>query len=152
MIKRSNDVAFLNHLLNHESIKPWVALGVDRLDATTVIASGAIFLATDLGGFLVVPSGRGMYDVHTQFLPEGRGKHALEAAKEALRYMFVQTDALALSTFVTDGNAAARHFTLLNHFVPFQDMQYFGQAGVQYLLTIKQWVTKELDTCQQPSR
>lgn len=56
------------------------------------------FLANEYGGFLFAHMGDGVYEIHTQFLPEGRGKKAKRAADEAREFMFTQTDCQVLRT------------------------------------------------------
>ena len=57
--------------------------------------------------FLVVAVGSGFYEVHSLFLPEGRGREALRASREATDVMFTATDCLELRTTVPHRNRSA---------------------------------------------
>lgn len=146
---RSTDSQFLNRVVNDPSVKPWVSLGVSGyLDMTPAVSNPEnIFLADEYGGTLFVKTGNGIYDLHTQFLPEGRGKHVREFAVEALRYMFVDTDCIAITTFIQDENLSAQRMALWCGFKPMQVAELLGKDGMIYSLTIKQWVQE--GKCQQ---
>ena len=119
MIERTFSAQRLNEVLNHPDVFRWVAApGIDRLDFT-VIASDPrnVVLMTDQGGFVFVPRGNQVYEVHTQFLPSG-ARIALKAAKHAAAFMFSHTDCTVISTYVPVGNERARRLTLAMGFTP----------------------------------
>jgi hypothetical protein len=149
MIARSTNAEFLNSVINHESVKPWVSLGFkQQWDTTTLLANPAnIFMANEHGGFLLIANGDGLYELHTQFLPEGRGAQLLKDAREALEYFFTRTDGIAIRTFITDDNKAAKRMARWLKFIPVESGVMAGFSGVYYLLTIKQWV-QEIRACQ----
>jgi hypothetical protein len=88
-----------------------------------------------------------IYEVHTAFTPEGRGPHVFALARQSLAYIFRQTEALAVKTFVAHNNRAARRLALGVGFVPLRDAATLGTPGTEYLLTVKQWA-KGLSVCQ----
>jgi hypothetical protein len=149
MITRTFDAQRLNVVLNHPEVFRWVsAPGVERFDFTSIAAEPRnVVLMNDHGGFVCVPQGEGVYEVHTQFLPEGR-KGALRAAREATAYMFEQTDCVALSTYVPEGNKGAKRLTELMGFA------HTGREGSwtypdgttvpidRYLLTKEVWLCR----------
>lgn len=51
---------------------------------------------------------QGLYEAHTTILPEARGKQGLEIVREALSWMFMQTDAVEIFTRCPQGNIAAK--------------------------------------------
>lgn len=145
----STDAVFLNRVINDPSVKPWVSLGFkQQLDVTALLSNSKnIFLANEFGGFLLIHRAPGMYELHTQFLPEGRGSTALKAARDALEYLFVKTDCLAIMTFIQNDNRAAARLARWVRFRPVEDAMVAGFEGKNYLLTIKQWV-QETRSCQ----
>lgn len=52
------------------------------------------------GFWLVLAKGAGVFEVHTNFLPQYRGAKALLASRLALDWMFLNTPALRLTSFV----------------------------------------------------
>jgi len=109
MIERSFDAEFLNSVLNHPEVYPWVCGEMSGpFDFTEIVKNPEHYvLRSEHGAFLVIHTGEGIYDVHTQFLPEGRGT-ALAAGKEAIEYMRAHSDFKELTTMVPDGNSPAK--------------------------------------------
>ena len=141
-LARSTDGAFLNRVVNDPPVHDAISLGSkDAIDLAAAVADERnVFLANEFGGFLLMNHGGGMYDLHTQFLPEGRGKIAIEAAIEGCRYMFVETDCIAMSTFIALGNRAALRLAKWMRFEKVGDSYVNNVAGEIYMLTIKRWV------------
>lgn len=125
MIRLCTDAAFLNEILNDPAVHPWVCgANAGPIDITPVLSNPSnIALVTDHGGFIFAKIGSGVYDVHTQFKPEGRGT-ALAAAKEAAQFMFTYTDCIRIETMVPEVNKAARLLTERMGFT------YQGRHGV----------------------
>lgn len=111
-LARTFDARFLNEVLNHPAVFKWCSTkGIDRLDLTTVAENQSNYvLMNEYGGFVFVPKGGSVYEVHTQFLPTG-ALVALSAAREAARYMFTQTDCESIVTYVPVGNRRAKRLT-----------------------------------------
>lgn len=108
MIKRTMDATFLNQVANHPEVRPWLG-GEGSLDLTEAANNPAnILLEADGGGWVLHPIMPGVYELHTMFLPEARGRSYFAAAAEALRWMFTQTDALEIVTRCPDDNGGAR--------------------------------------------
>lgn len=106
MIRRTFDPAFLNGVVNHPEVRPWVS-GEGVLDVTGAVTDPSNFaLVTDGGGFILMRHEPGIYEVHSQFLPEGR-KHTRKAMWAAFDYMFTRTDCERVITQVPDSNPAA---------------------------------------------
>lgn len=142
-LKVSRDAALLNRVLNDPSVLPYVSLGRESVDVAPLFENDStVFLATEHGGFLFVLCGDGLYEVHTQFLPEGRAG-VLALAREAVQYMFTRTPAIAVATFVVDGNERARRLTLAMGFREIGAKSINGFCGKGYLLTIKEWVCQQ---------
>lgn len=109
-LRFTRDATFLNTVANHPSVRP--ALGTDGeslCDLGVLLAlPGAFALESEHGGFVFTLTNDGLYEFHTQFLPEGRGRHAMEAALEGCRAMFEDYGAPGLQTYVPHDNSAAR--------------------------------------------
>jgi len=115
-LRRTFEATFLNQVVNDPRVRPW--LGGDRksrLDLQPAIDEGAIALINRDGGFLFVPKGEGVFEVHTQFLPSVKGK-AVWFAREAARYMFKTIGAEKLVTDVPEDNQAALGLALKTGF------------------------------------
>lgn len=139
MLLRSTEAGFLNSVVNDPSVKPWVTLGLGELDLTEAVNNpDNVFLANAWGGFLFVKDGD-CYECHTQFLPEGRGKKALEAAREAAWYIFTRTAALAIRTYVPRGNVAAAALARRVGFSVWGVVELLGTEMTVYMLTLKKW-------------
>ena len=73
-----------------------------RHDYVLYIGAGCVAA----GGFIAHKLMDARYEVHSLFLPEGRGGLAIECAREGLAFMFCATDCAAIRRFrrgVTDG-------------------------------------------------
>lgn len=116
---RTFDATFLNEVVNHAEVRPW--LGTDRVSrielAPLLADSGNIALVNEHGGFVFVQRKPDCYEVHTQFLPEGRGRSAIMAAREAVRYVFQRAFAKVVTTDVPEDNLAALGLALKTGFV-----------------------------------
>lgn len=140
LLARCTDAEFLNSVVNHPEVARWMVGFEPPFDFSPVLADQAnVFLANCHGGFLFVATQeRCKYEVHTQFLPEGRG-NSLALARDAAWYMFTQTDCLAIETYVPAGNEAARRLTLSMGFKPCLDIEVNGHECTVYMLNIKSW-------------
>jgi hypothetical protein len=106
LIRRTFDPAFLNSVINHPEVRPWVG-GEGALDVTETINNPSNFaLVTDGGGFILIQHEPGIYEVHSQFLPEGR-RETRRAMRSGFDYMFTRTDCQRVITQVPDNNPAA---------------------------------------------
>lgn len=109
-MKRSFDPKPFNRIFNDPSVRPWMGRGVGPLDLTaTVRNSNNICLLTDCGegGYLLERAQPGLYLAHTLALPSARGRPMLELMRDGFAYLFLETDAVEVTTFVPDGNPAA---------------------------------------------
>src|SRR5690349_19675064 len=70
LMKRTLDAGFINTVINHPDVRPWVAQGDAALDVSEVVANPYNYcFINDGGGFIVVQLEEGVYEVHSQFLP-----------------------------------------------------------------------------------
>ncbi len=108
-LRRSFEAAEINAIVNHPAIFPLVALpGLEEIDCSPLVSDPRnVLLIAEGGCFLFTQDEPGIYEVHTNFLPEHRGKNVILAAKEAAKWMFTHTDAMILQTRVPIFNKAA---------------------------------------------
>lgn len=139
----------LNDIVNHPDVRPWVG-GTGPLDLTPIVANPAnVLLMREGGGLLFIRLDAGLYEVHTQFVPEVRGELALQATKDALLWMFTRTDCIEIVTKVPDGNVAAKALVrsikgTLQFHRPNAWLGPDGLIGVSYYgLSLGEWVRSE---------
>jgi len=95
-------------VLSHPEVRPWVGGGSGPIDVAPLVADPRnVLLMGQGGGVLFQCLEPGLYEAHTQFVPEARGKEAVAAVRDALRWMFTRSDAVEIVTKVPEGNAAA---------------------------------------------
>lgn len=149
MIRRTLDPVFLNTVANHPEVFPWIGSPDDSVDLTGAVQNPAnITLEAEGGGWLLLRLEPGVYELHTLFLPEGRGKSYFIQAREALRYVFVNTDATEILTKCPDSNQAAG---MAAGVVGFKEKfrregVWLDGAGVSYrALTIEDWRERDVE-------
>lgn len=102
----------LNEVVNHHEVRPWVGFPwLGKLDLTQAVADPRnVLLMAEGGGFLFIQQEPGIYEAHSQFLPEHRGENVITAARDAERFMFTRTDCIEIRSKVPHGNVAAAAF------------------------------------------
>lgn len=108
-IERATSAERINAILNHPDVRPWVADTAEGpLDVSRQVAdAGNVCLVGEHGAFFCFKFFPGTFEVHTQILPEGRGRWARDFALAGARYMFTATDAVEILTRVPEGHVAA---------------------------------------------
>lgn len=147
-IGREYHAARLNRIVNDPSVYPWVCgTAVGPLDLEPAIADQKnILLMGERGGVVFVLTQPGIYEAHTQVLPEGRGKWGVVMVRAALHWMFTRTDAIEIMTKCPEGNVGAlwlakriggkRLFTNRNGWI----MDHKTVPAEIYGLTIQDWI------------
>lgn len=114
VLERSYATQTINALANHPELRPFV--GGDPklpLDMTAAIDNDLnVFLMGEHGGFILIWSAPGVYEVHTLIRPEGRGKWALDAAREGIATMKRDYGAKHIWTRVDPEQRNVRAFTM----------------------------------------
>lgn len=120
MIGRTFDVARMNHLVNHPTIRPHVGGDPGQpIDLSEAVADRAnVFLDGEHGGFCCSWSAPGVFEVHTFILPEGRGAWAAEFAQTGRDAMADMWGARHLWTMVHPEARNVAAFTLKAGFKP----------------------------------
>jgi Protein of unknown function (DUF2824) len=105
----------INRILNDPSVFELISIPDQKpFDVTPILADPRfVFLRTEGGVVAFTPDdepGSGIYEVHTNFLEDYRGEHAIQASLEAYRWMFTHTNCMMLQTRVPAFNKAAEVF------------------------------------------
>ena len=81
MLERSFDIAFINKLANDPTVRPHLGPeSLGELDFTDAVSNSQNwFLMGKHGGFILVWSAPGVYEVHVMIEPEGQGSWAAKA-------------------------------------------------------------------------
>lgn len=99
-------------IITDESVYPTISDDgcpeASEFDVTTFFGPFFLVLSpNEWTVFVLVPVNSFTYEVHTNILPEGRGKLAIEACDEALFWVFSETNILKLITHVPISNVPA---------------------------------------------
>ena len=110
MLKRVYNAKRFNAIINDPSILPFVVFGEQKhLDATNLVNDqDNVLLMDNYGAIFFEKIENTIYKAHTQFLPEGRGKNAIEASKEAVEHMFLKTPCIAIIAEIPAYNRASK--------------------------------------------
>lgn len=112
MIQREFTAERINQIVNSPSVHQWITLpGQGKLDLAPIVADQRnVLLMGESGGILFHQIDHGIYEAHSQFLPEGRGPDAIKTMRQAFRWMYVRTNCMEILTRVPAHNRAARAF------------------------------------------
>lgn len=108
-IERHRDARRLNQIVNDPAVYPMVnGAHEGPIDLSGIVERDDVLLLVGEQGALVFTAlSLGLWDCHSQCLPEGRGSWMLEFTQLALQWLFTRTDALELLTRCPEGNVAA---------------------------------------------
>jgi hypothetical protein len=86
----------------HDTMPPLAEMTLKPLLETNPSASAVLARVRGVpaGFWLVLAKGAGVFEIHTNFLPQYRGAKALVASRLALDWMFLNTPATRLTSFV----------------------------------------------------
>ena len=157
MMKRCTieDNALVCSILGHPSIYPWVtddsAPPLAFLDYTPFLALDAVYVLMPRPGCLTIfmPINGVTWEVHSAALPESRGDTMMEAAREALAWMFENTPCRKVVTCVPSFNSLALRLAKQIGMVPEGvNRRSFLKDGVIYNQTLL-GICKEELLCRQ---
>lgn len=109
----------VNRVINHPSVLLWMAPQPlpELLDFSRLMADTSnVVLFSDFGGAIFLQLDETCFELHTQFLPEVRGRPVVRFMHQALEYIFTHTNCMNVMTKVPLHNAAARALTQHFHF------------------------------------
>lgn len=111
IVKRTFDASLLEAIGNADIVRPLIG-GEGAVRLGDVVADVRNYaLVTERGGFLLQSRGCGAYEVHTLFWPAKSADdaaHTMQAALDAMWWMFCNTDCVRLVTKVPLHNVRAR--------------------------------------------
>jgi len=111
IVRRTFDAAPFEAIGNAADVRPLLG-GEGVLDLRSFMHNARnVALATERGGFLFSSLGCGAYEVHTLFWPAksaDEAAHTLQAARDAMWWMFCNTDCVRIVTKVPHFNERAR--------------------------------------------
>lgn len=107
-MQRTIDASRLNEIANNPAIRPALGPG-NGLDFSGLLNNvDNVGLIAESGGFVVEKIDQfGLYECHSMFLPGGETV-PVNAAHEALRYLFIETDCSEIITKLPQLNTAAK--------------------------------------------
>ena len=142
----SRDAELLNRVINDPTVYPLLSLNEHRgeyIDASPLVLDPKNFLfANEFGGFLVIDCGCGVYEIHSQFLPEGRGRRVVLGGVEAMAYMFRETDCQELITACPFENRPAIRLTEAVGMTKTGETTLLGTPCHLYSITKNNWEHK----------
>jgi hypothetical protein len=88
----------------HDEMPPLAEMTLKPLLETNPSASAVLARVRGVpaGAWLVLAKGAGVFEIHTNFLPQYRGAKALLASRLCLEYLFLQTPVTRLVSFCPD--------------------------------------------------
>lgn len=109
-ISRELDATKINKILNNPEIRPFIAdMKEGSIDISSKVADpNNVLLMGEFGGCFFGKFMEGMYEVHTQVLPEGRGNWTKEFLMAVRHYIFTNTDAVEVITRVPREHKGAK--------------------------------------------
>lgn len=132
-----DDIPFMQGLLDLPEIQAGLKGGLDAHipSAAELLDCGPVLRFED-GFFAFVYVAERACAIHTVFRPNGDFFGRLRKSREAISWLFANSDVNEILTQVHDANGAARQLTVRNNFQP------FGRCGsVQYFrLEIGHWI------------
>lgn len=106
--RRSMDVAHFNEIANDPTVRPSLG-GEGPIELAPVVDDVNNYaFASEHGGFILWRLGSGRYDVHSLFLPDGRGDEARSLLDLVAAYMFARTDCTEGRTMIPEHNRPAK--------------------------------------------
>lgn len=110
MLMRTTDATDINRIFNHPAVRPFAVENDDQdVDLSAVVANPVnVSLVGEHGAIVFLKYCEGIYEVHADALPEGRGAWMKEFTTHAIAYVFFATDAVEMITQVPEGNIASK--------------------------------------------
>lgn len=148
-IERHTTPDALNEVLNHPRVRPWVASGSEVLNVSAAVANPKnILLMGEHGGCMFFYMQEGVYEVHTQVLPQGRGEWVSALTEACARWIFTRTPCYEVVTRVPEGHLAAKVAAIARgmrfEFTRQKECQFRGQlVDVSlYSWRIQDWIAQ----------
>lgn len=112
-IERTHDIEWLNWMMNHPAIRPFIGDDsiVGRADISALVVHDNYFFRVTMNGqpsafVAMLRLSAGIYEMHSGFLPDYRGRFVITTLNECVDRMFAQDDCLAVNTW---GFSTSKH-------------------------------------------
>ena len=120
MLCTINDFEKVHRILSHESVYPFISddycpekpaedLGIFYFSDEII----KVLMPNESSVFICVPLSNNVYSVHSNVLPERRGKAAIRAGRDCAKWMFNNTECSTIISFTPIQNKAALMFSSL---------------------------------------
>ena len=120
MLCTINDFEKVHRILSHESVYPYIIddycpekpndnFGMEFLNNQQI----KVLMPNGHCAFILIPMTTSIYTVHSNVLPEGRGKEAVSAGKSVAKWMFNNTECVSIISFTPVYNKVALMFSSL---------------------------------------
>ncbi len=138
----------INKILNDPAVRPWVAdasLGVVDISKQVENPDNVLLMGV-FGGVLLLNILPGVFECHSQALPDGRGPWMKGFVTAALEWFFTRTNGWEITTRVPHGHLAARALTKMfpfrYEFTREKECSFLGRmVDVDiYRMSIHDWV------------
>lgn len=144
------DSTHINYLLNHPSIYDQIrGPYTEPMDMTQILSdSRNVVLTFDKGGIVFLYLQPGIYEAHTAFLPEGRGRNSIRWTKDVIDWMFINTDACEIVTRCPEHKPETSSFAKLVGLsfefttIPLWPTEDGNKCMDVYSLKIEDWIKK----------
>lgn len=144
-VRRVFDAAPINRIVNHPAVRPHLG-GEGDIDVTGIVQNpNNVVLHSNGFAAIFLAIHPGLYDVHTQALPEARGEVVARASQACLHWLFSRTDAVEVLTKVPVENEAAAKLCAWNNFehdyTIDHDPTWGGMVDV-LAVTLQRWMAR----------
>lgn len=134
MLSRTFDTKEINSVIKHPYIWPRISDKTENIDEYSPPMEGIHYLYTD-GVLFILHKLGDKHQIHANVIPESRDK-AMAAAKEALRYAFVDLDAIEVVATIPTEYGSVYGFAL-------KFLNDVGFVNGEHLLSLRveEWVS-----------
>lgn len=141
------DADLITSICSHPEVRKWTAQdGAPDFDVKRWLHPNNMVVLVEGGCFLSNWLGDQTFGVHTNFLPQARGRNAIVSGTMALMLGFLASNAESFLTMVPENNRSAAWFTKVMGFRPtFTQQGRWKQGGkdwkvTHYRLDIDDWI------------
>ena len=113
-----NDISAVDYVLKHPEVYPWISddgsPSAEEFTSSTMISNPEVFVLMPSDGvvFILHPWNSITLEVHTNIVPERRGREAISETMKAMSWIFENTGCLKIVTHVPSFNRQAKLFAL----------------------------------------
>ena len=144
------DVEWMNSVLNHPAVRPYIGSPEKgALDIRKSVGDPNVYLVAGEHAFeIAVRLMTGVFEVHSNCLPSGRGEWMVNFLHAAAQWLYCNTEAYEIVTFIPERHLPAKAVAirggLMPEFVADQPYEHRGRAGsaTVHSCRIQDWAAK----------